>query len=133
MLGNSSTGSVQLIGTEALTDSVPETETVTSVFDGISVSSIAAEGLFQAHSFAHASLMTIGRPAATPRGPPLRFLCLVVALEHANEISCFSLKTEGVHIGRPRPSSATPGGSNLPNGTKTFDDLAATSAKYSAF
>ena len=78
---------------------------------------LAAEGLFKAYYFAHASLMTMGRPAATPRGPPLRFLCLVVALEHANEISRFSLKTEGVHIGRLRPSRATPRGINLPNGT----------------
>ena len=78
---------------------------------------LAAEGLFKAHHFAHDSMVPIRLPAATPRCHPRRFLCLVVALEHANEISRFSLKTEGVRIGRPRPSRATPGGTNLPNGT----------------
>ena len=77
---------------------------------------LAAEGLCKAHSFVRASLVPIRLPTATPRGPPRRFLCLVVALEHANEISRFSPKTEGVRIGRPRPSRATPGGINLPNG-----------------
>jgi len=80
---------------------------------------IAADGLFKAHHFAHDSIVPIRLPAATPRCHPRRFLCLVVALEHANEISRFSLKTEGVHIGRPRHSRATSGGFNLPNGTNS--------------
>ena len=54
---------------------------------------LAAEGLVKAHYFAHASLVPMSRPASTHRGPPLRFLCLVVALDHVHEISRFSLKT----------------------------------------
>ena len=50
---------------------------------------LAPEG----HAFAHASLFPMGRPASTPMGPPLRALCLAVALEHVNEISHISLKT----------------------------------------
>ena len=69
---------------------------------------LAAEGLFKAHAFAHASLMTLSRPAATPRGPPLQFLCLVAALEHANEISGFSLKTRACIYRPPKTLQSHP-------------------------